>query len=99
VFDSPHQLKERMMSRKPSYLGGSTVVSDRDKSWFTKQSTKIPPDNAAKPRSRSAAGQRAFDEFAGQKMPATLLRPSDVEDLQKRRSKDRTRRLKLPPKH
>jgi len=85
------------MTKRKSYLDGSTIVSSRDKLWFSKKSTKVPPNAAGKPPKRSRKEQKAFEEFAAKKEPPKLLRKSYLEKgLRTSRQIEKDRRKNCP---
>jgi hypothetical protein len=82
--------------KRDAYPGGSTVISDRNKTWFSKKSTKVPPNSAGKPPRRSREEQKAFEEFANKQDPPKLLKRSYLEkglrtsrQIERDRGKDR----------
>jgi len=78
---------------KDAYLGGRTIIKNKNKSWFSKKSTKVPPNSTGKPPPRSRAEQRAFDEFAGAREPPKLIRPTDETKMtQRQKAKYRLRK-------
>ena len=85
------------MAKTKNYLGGSTVISDRDKTWFAKKSTKVPRNVAARPPKRSKAEREAFETFVNITTPPELLTAQEVADRKDRRSKARSRRAKKDP--
>jgi hypothetical protein len=74
------------MSRKSHYSGGSTDVGPRDKSWFSKGSTQIPPNEAAPRPPLSVAEKAAFAAFKQSKESGVRLIPKG-ENNKKRKAR------------
>lgn len=59
------------------YHGGSTVVSGKDGSWFSKKSRCVPPETAGPRPALSSSEREEFEKFASAPAPR-LLHASDI---------------------
>ena len=75
------------------YTGGSTVVSPKDPSWFSKGSTRpLPKDVVTVPPQRSPDEQRAYDAFTREATEPkyALIKRGEKRKNKKTKDADRT---------
>lgn len=78
------------MSRKGHFLGGGTAVGPRDPTWFSKGSTRRPPNDSAARPPLSPAEEAAFQAFKEERESGTrLIRKGEAGSSKKRFPKTR----------
>lgn len=61
------------MSKRGHFLGGGTAVGPRDPTWFSKGSTRKPPNESAPRPPLSRAEEAAFQVFKEQRESGSRL--------------------------
>ncbi|MGX1423116.1 hypothetical protein AB7M59_003551 [Bradyrhizobium elkanii] len=73
------------MSRKGHFMGGGTAVGPRDPTWFSKGSTRRPPNDSAPRPPLSTAEEAAFQAFKEERESGSrLIRKGEAESSKKR---------------
>jgi hypothetical protein len=73
------------MTRKGQYSGGSATISSRNRSWFKKGSTRVPPNESAPRPPLSIAEKAAFEALKKSKEVGVRLIPKGEKKKPKAR--------------